>query len=128
MCSRFISRFHTFHNDCTFESVSFLFFLNHVIVEPRKASQTTNLKTIMAIKLAEAYKGRKKSMRFRLEHDCTRCSTRENICRFCNGEGRYITFGENIAQSWKDCEHCNGTGKRTLSPTCTKSRKLDDLF
>jgi len=80
---------------------------------PRKASQTANLKTIMPIKLAEAYKGRKKSMRFRLEHDCTRCSTRENICRFCNGEGRYITVGENIAQSWKDCEHCHGTGKKS---------------
>jgi len=80
---------------------------------PKVARETTNLKAILKIKLAEAYKGRTKCMRFRVQQDCTRCCTGESICRFCNGQGRYVTVDENIAQSWKDCEHCDATGKKS---------------
>jgi len=81
---------------------------------PKPKRQTKDpIRAILPISLSDAYKGRTKFLSVRYEEECTTCCTDEQVCPFCYGHGKYVGVGEdmcNIQQTWKDCEHCKGTG------------------
>jgi len=104
---------------------------------PKPKRQTKNpIRAILPITLSDAYKGRTKCLSVRYEEECTTCCTDEQVCPFCYGHGKYVGVGEDmLQQTWKDCEHCKGTGvRKTYSTSChlchgkgeyRKKQKLD---
>jgi len=87
-----------------------------------KRQRKDAIRAILPIRLSDAYKGRTKCLSVRYEEECMMCCTDEQVCYFCYGHGKYVDVGEdmcNIKQTWKDCEHCKGTGvKKTYSTSC----------
>jgi len=78
--------------------------------KPKRKAKKIDLKSIIQIKLADAYNGRTKHIRVRFEEECTVCCKNRQVCPFCCGHGRFADITENDTQVWKDCKHCNATG------------------
>jgi len=85
--------------------------------KPTRKAKKIHLKSIIPIKLADAYTGCTKRIGVRIEEECKDCCNNEQVCPFCCGRGRFADIAENDTQIWKDCKHCNATGVKAC-PNC----------